>query len=603
MLGTSCLGAFMAAEACDALDRSGTRCAAAEAAARSGGALANDWLVERAAGWSPSASAYCGKGRAGPHTHVHFCMAEWPRRRPGEPAAALGALSGACTGWVQFQKRDTWWDVHAGHEMLDVRVFTGASVDVWETLGDDLMQSRWATSTRRLYQGWLTAFLLFCSACAVEPLPIEPFVLRDWLTRLATNYASGTVQIAASAVIGFCAMNNFKNPLVEHPVCKLVVKAAKRIRCGVTKDKRAALDAEFVLDVWRVLALVKGSQPLTIKQRRARCFTQMAFEAALRGGELVTLAVCDVAFVACGPACGHSCKSHQGSDAYVFCRLHKTAQAGSVKVVRIVSPERPTLVGGEPVSAVHCLDKDWLPFLREHGRTRHPECRRTFSSKFRCERCPALFCTFPSKQREVIRPMDISVVTEAFKQFAVLTQRSPVGYSSHSGRIGSFSDATAVESDLDEDLVARSLGWKGKRTPKAVYKRLSQSEARATGLRLADRIAVAAVRAPPATTPTPSAVRVAAPTAQSPMAATAGTTPPQEAEDQPGPACPLRVRRVGGREVCVGYQLGTCLSSTCPRAHVCHECGRRHPSGALCKGALRAVSRWIAAMSKDRDRR
>ena len=110
-------------------------------------------------------------------------------------------------------------------------------------------------------------------------------------------------------------------------------------------------------------------------------------------------------------------------------------------------------------------------------------------------------------------------------------------------------------------------------------------------------------RVPPAITPTPSAVQVAAPTAQSPVAATAGTTPPQEAEAQPGPACPLRVRRVGGREVCVGYQLGTCLSSTCPRAHVCHECGRRHPSGALCKGALRAVSRWIAAMSKDRNRR
>ena len=381
-------------------------------------------------------------------------------------------------GWVQFQSKDNWWDAQAGWELPDVMVFTGESVDVWETLGEDLTQSRWATSTRRLYQGWLSAFLLFCSACSVEPLPIDPFVLRDWLTRLATNYASGTVQIAASAVIGFCALNNFKNPLVEHPVCKLVVKAAKRIRCGVTKDKRAALDAEFILDIWRVLAVMKGLQPLTIKQRRARCFTQLAFEAALRGGELAALAVCDVAFVACGPACGHSCQSHVGSDAYVFCRLHKTAQAGSVKVVRIVAPERPTMVGDEPVSAVHCLDRDWLPFLRGQGRNRHPGCRRTFASKFRCEMCPALFCTFPTKCTKIVRPIDISDVTETFKKFAVLTQRSPVGYSSHSGRIGSFSDATAlvedavdptaVGCDLDEDLVARSLGWKGKRTPKAV---------------------------------------------------------------------------------------------------------------------------------------
>ena len=493
-------------------------------------------------------------------------------------------LGGFRTGWIQFLKKDTWWDVQAGRELPDVRVFTGASVDVWETLGEDLTQSRWATSTRRLYQGWLSAFLVFCSTCTVEPLPIDPFVLRDWLTRLATNYASGTVQIAASAVIGFCALNNFPNPLVQHPVCKLVVKAAKRIRCGVTKDKRAALDAEFILDIWRVLAAVRGLQPLTIKQRRARCFTQLAFEAALRGGELVALAVCDVAFVSCGPACGHACRSHVGSDAYVFCRLHKTAQAGSVKVVRIVAPESPTVVGGEPVSAVHCLDKDWLPFLREQGRTRHPQCHRTFASKFRCERCPALFCTFPSRTRELVRPIDISDVTESFKQFAVLTRRSPVGYSSHSGRIGSFSDATAGEADLDEDVVAKSLGWKSKRTPNAVYKRLSQSEARATGIRIADRIASAAVRAPTATTvmPRESVVRVekATPLAAVPPAAVAERPQAQESGGEAA-SFPLRVKTVEGKAVCVGYQLGACLDGACDKAHVCHECGRRHPSGAL----------------------
>ena len=512
-------------------------------------------------------------------------------------------------GWVQFQSKDNWWDAQAGREMPDVMVFTGASVDVWETLGEDLTQSRWATSTRRFYQGWLSAFLLFCSACSVEPLPIDPFVLRDWLTRLATNYASGTVQIAASAVIGFCALNNFKNPLVEHPVCKLVVKAAKRIRCGVTKDKRAALDAEFILDIWRVLAVMKGFQPLTIKQRRARCFTQLAFEAALRGGELAALAVCDVAFVACGPACGHSCQSHVGSDAYVFCRLHKTAQAGSVKVVRIVAPERPTMVGDEPVSAVHCLDRDWLPFLRGQGRNRHPGCRRTFASKFRCEMCPALFCTFPTKCTKIVRPIDISDVTETFKKFAVLTQRSPVGYSSHSGRIGSFSDATAfvedavdptaVGCDLDEDLVARSLGWKGKRTPKAVYKRLSQREARATGLRIANRLAAAAVRAPSVSVPTPRVVPPAKPTSRSVASASRVARSPSAPVSHVGPTpFPLRVKTVKGRAVCVSYQLGTCLDGACSKAHVCHECGRRHPSGALCKGALRAVSRWMAETSK-----
>ena len=103
--------------------------------------------------------------------------------------------------------------MHAGRELPSVNLFTGASVDVWQTLGEDLVQSKWAVSTRRLYQGWLESFLVFCKWCEVEPLPIDPGVLRDWLTRIAMRYASGTVQIAASAIIGFWAINNFRNPL------------------------------------------------------------------------------------------------------------------------------------------------------------------------------------------------------------------------------------------------------------------------------------------------------------------------------------------------------------------------------------------------------
>ena len=61
---------------------------------------------------------------------------------------------------------------------------------------------------------------------------------------------------------------------------------------------------------------------------------------------------------------------------------------------------------------------------------------------------------------------------------------------------------------------------------------------------------------------------------------------------------PLRFSAVGGQAVCVGYQLGSCLDGKCPKAHVCHECGRRHQSGALCKGALRTVAKWVAETAK-----
>lgn len=485
--------------------------------------------------------------------------------------------------------------MHAGRELPNVRLFTGASVDVWETLGDDLSQSRWSTNTRRLYQGWLSAYLVFCEFCNVLALPVDPVVLRDWLTRLSANFAYGSVQIAASAVIGFCALNNVKNPVKENPAVKLVIEAAKRIRCGVTKEKRAALDASFVLDVWQFLAELRQTGEDSIVNRRGQCIMQVAFEAALRGGEIHHLAVCDLSFVACGPRCGFECKSHQGSDAYVFVRLHKTSIAGSLKVIRLVCPETPSRVAGEAVSALHCLETSWLPFLREVGRTRHPDCKSTFVSKFRCELCPALFCTFPSESDGIVRPVAVSNITRLFKRFAVMTGRDPSGYASHSGRIGSFSDATSAE-DADEEATASSLGWKGARTPRAHYKRKTIEEARRTGLALASSLREAAKKQPKK----PSQLCVS----QTPAAALRVEKRNEPQRDRgesraeggrQGPSFPLVWKEKDGRPVCVGYQLGVCSVENCPRAHVCHGCGNRHANGALCRSALRAVTGWSPA--------
>ena len=81
------------------------------------------------------------------------------------------------TGWKEFDVEENVWDVHAGREFLDVQTFVGGSVEVWSTLTSDLQQSRWTRSTRALYQGWLSAFLVFCAWNAVPALPIVPQVL------------------------------------------------------------------------------------------------------------------------------------------------------------------------------------------------------------------------------------------------------------------------------------------------------------------------------------------------------------------------------------------------------------------------------------------
>ena len=537
--------------------------------------------------------------------HIRRLRARLPAsRQPDSYPPSVGY-----TGWTQFLCEDNFWDVHAGRELPSVNLFTGASVDVWQTLGDDLVQSKWATSTRRLYQGWLESFLVFCTFCSVQPLPIDPGVLKDWLTRVAMGFASGTVQIAASAIIGFCLLNNVKNPLKEHPICKLVVDAAKKIKCGISKKKRAALDAHFLLDVWQLLHSMRLMGHYSIVNRRAKCIMQIAFEAALRGGEISRLKVCDLAFVACGPRCGLSCKSHAGSDAYLFVRLHKTSTQGSVKVIRLVAPEAPAVVGTEGVSAIFCLTEDWFPFLREQGMTRHPQCKTSFSTKFHCELCPSLFPSFPSKSDGIVRPTSVGAITEVYKKFAVLTRRDPSGYSSHSGRIGSFSDATAA--GCDSLVAAGNLGWSGDKVPRKVYKRKTQSEARATGLALAESIAQAAsssaaaskrvtsprsslehAKAKPTVLGSPRVPVVAS--SKQPAPSTSVRVP--KLADKPvttgSQAFPLKVKTHEGRPVCVRYQLGCCRRDNCPHAHVCHTCGYRHPDGRLCRSAIRSASAW-----------
>ena len=220
-----------------------------------------------------------------------------------------------------------------------------------------------------------------------------------------------------------------------------------------------------------------------------------------------------------------------------------------------------------------------------------------------------MFPTFPSKSKGIVRAISVSAITETYKKFAVMTQRDPEGYASHSGRIGSFSDATAVS---DECLgVAKSLGWASDRVPKRVYKRKSQSEARATGLALAQSIAVAAQRRPGCKESVPGASSPAASTVNKHSApgqsqgasllgggASAGspgsssTAPVDRLKDLGFKPFPLKWKEVDGQSVCVRYQLGCCRRPQCPHAHVCHACGKRHPDGRLCKSAIRAASSW-----------
>ena len=157
----------------------------------------------------------------------------------------------ASTGWKQYDVLPTLWDVYRGRKMLNIEQFVGGSLDVWATMTNELVQSKWAPSTRALYQGWLEAFLFFCKWKAVAPLPINPEIFSNWITRIAVSYCFSTMQIAVSAIIGFCTLNNFENPIKQHPLCSAALAGAKRARCGAYNADRKALDAQFIIAMWR----------------------------------------------------------------------------------------------------------------------------------------------------------------------------------------------------------------------------------------------------------------------------------------------------------------------------------------------------------------
>ena len=163
----------------------------------------------------------------------------------------------------------------------------------------------------------------------------------------------------------------------------------------------------------------------------------------------------------------------------------------------------------------------------------------------------------------------------------------------------------------DSLVAAGNLGWSGDKVPRKVYKRKTQSEARATGLALAESIAQAAsssaaaskrvtsprsslehAKAKPTVLGGPRVLVVAS--SKQPAPSTSVRVP--KLADKPvttgSQAFPLKVKTHEGRPVCVRYQLGCCRRDNCPHAHVCHTCGYRHPDGRLCRSTIRSASAW-----------
>ena len=95
-------------------------------------------------------------------------------------------------------------------------------------------------------------FFGVCAMLQVPVLPVASVAFEKFLTRVAHRYAFGTVQIAASAVIGCCLLNNFRHPCDEHPRCKLILKAVRSLKGGLLVTPKDPIDPQFLLAMWDV---------------------------------------------------------------------------------------------------------------------------------------------------------------------------------------------------------------------------------------------------------------------------------------------------------------------------------------------------------------
>ena len=313
---------------------------------------------------------------------------------------------------------------------------------------------------------------------------------------------------------------------------------------------------------------------------RAVCFTQLAFEAALRGGEVHHLKICDLIFVQCGDRCGIRCKGSHEVDAFLFVRLAKNSSDGRVQCTRLVWPSKPVLVRGRPVSALWAMVHVWSSVLKRFGYRRHPNCQSTSASRARCLVCPPIFPTFPRKAVSVVRSVSVTEVSQGMQRIALLIGRDPSKFSSKSARIGGYSEATAqgvVPADAVTELRWGLTSRTPHRKPHRTYKRANTQESRAVGLALHAGVAAAAgARAGAAVG---STAMVCLPSALA----------------CPFAAFPVHHEQVCGVVVCRRFQFGVCPhGAACKRAHVCHHCGVKHQGGRLCAPAQHAVSAWMA---------
>jgi hypothetical protein len=499
-------------------------------------------------------------------------------------------------GFVEFAKAKNVFDTHTGCRDLPFEVVDGVSVQDIQSLSEDLVQTRWRPSTRALYQGWLRLWLALCVSAGVPALPIVPELLVFFITHLALTRGSGTVAIAASAVIAFCALNDVSNPFDTSPLAKSCLIGVKKARSGPRVAEKDGVSAEFVVRLWR-LRMGKWQQgALSFVEARSWFVVQLGWEGAHRPGELSGASMCDLVLAVWADKQAVSKFSQkqvqtllrdlpsEEGDMLSLARLAKNDRKVKGQQTRLVVPERV-----ETPSAVWLWRNMWRPFLHKMGFRISKKCGSSSDVAadllrvHRCEHCPPLFPTLPSPTRKVVRQGAVSVqsISDIVREAAKEVDMSHLELSGKSLRIGGYSAATEDGEESTAGLAAAELRWASKTVPERVYKRRTVQEQRVKGLRQIEALERAVV----------PAASVSAPGSVSAAVAVRVQVKCEYA------MFPMGVSWVDGVEVCRRFQFGKCPHSVleCQYRHVCHVHGKAH---GVCREASALAAAWLRAQGK-----
>ena len=380
-----------------------------------------------------------------------------------------------------FETAESVFDLYRG-DVLPVDMSHLTDDKVMGHLTVSLVNASWAPSTRKLYHAWVLLWIQFCIMLAVAPLPACTSALCRWIVSLSTMYASSTVHVAMSAIIGWHALNDLRNPIRESPMLSRLWTAVRRVNGLGVRRKKALCDHAFVASMYN---LWRGMQGLhTWSQVRAMAWFLVGFEAGLRVSEVCNLTVCCWVRLTTGKV------------------DLKVVQAKNNRWLSMMADRARLVPAAEGLdrhpSAVRFMQEVWFAFLAERGvipwdwsaqlecsgQVRRAGCRFGLESAFVCDVCPPLFPTFGNSGR--FGTMSRAHISETVKFWAQCLGFDPRQFAGISFRRGGVSVAATQKIALE--LRMKQFRWLSEETPH-VYTDLGDVEKDKVGAALHKAVA------------------------------------------------------------------------------------------------------------------